>query len=286
MKTVLVPLDGSELSEDALKVAAPIVRAVKDGRLLLLRALETPRLSAWLPAEMMSLHQHEREMVASYLETKKQELEQQGLDVETILAPGPGPVDAVICECREGRADMVVMSSHGESGWVQYFLGSNAEKIARLVPTRILIVKGKKEVALPFNKILIPLDGSDLAQKAIPQAMDVSSGEAAEILLVGVSVAFKGHAFEGDIRAVVEPDVKRIQAYLNEQADWLRNQGYQVETLVRQGDPSNEILEAAKEENTDLILMARKGRSGLAKLFFSSVAETVLRSSSCSVMIV
>jgi nucleotide-binding universal stress UspA family protein len=85
---------------------------------------------------------------------------------------------------------------------------------------------------------------------------------------------------------VVEPDVKRIQAYLNEQAGWLRNQGYQVETLVRRGDPSNEILEAAKEENTDLILMARKGRSGLAKLFFTSVAETVLRSSSCSVMIV
>lgn len=284
-QSVLVPLDGSKLSEKALRVAESLVEGRKEAGLVLLRALETPRLSAWLPAEMLPLYEHEKQVVAQYLEDHKQTLAEKGIEARTILAPGPGPVDAVVSECSEGRANLVVMSSHGESGWIEFFLGSNTEKIARLAPTQILVVKGEKEPDLPFKKILIPLDGSERAQKALPIALDVAPGGGAQITLVGVSVVFKGHAFEGDMRTMVEPDFKRIQTYLDEQAEWLSSQGYEVNTTIKRGEPADEILKVAEEENSDLILMTSQGRTGFAVWLYGSVAERILRHSRCSVLV-
>lgn len=284
-QTVLVPLDGSQHSERALEVACSIA-AKRDGAgIALLRALETPRLSAWLPAEMLPLYDHEKKLVAHYLETKREALEKQGIEVRTMLAPGPGPIEAVVKECKEGRADLVVLSSHGQTGWIRLFLGSNAEKIARLAPASILMVKGTDEAAPTFKNILIPLDGSKRAEKAMNSALDIAPGGSASITLAGVSVVFKGHAFEGDMRAVVEPDLKRLEEYLDEQAEWLNAQGYQVDTVIRRGEPAEEILKLTEEISSDLVLMTSHGRTGLAVWLYGSVAERILRHSPCSVLV-
>jgi nucleotide-binding universal stress UspA family protein len=284
-KSVLVPLDGSKLSERALTVAESLVQSKQGASLTLLRALETPRLSAWLPAEMLPLYEHEKKLVAQYLDEKETALSAKGIEVRSVQAPGPGPVDAVITECSEGRSGLVVMSSHGETGWIEFFLGSNTEKIARLAPAQILVVKGKEAPELPFKRVLIPLDGSERAEQALPVALDVVPGGVANITLVGVSVVFKGHAFEGDMRTVVEPDYKRIQTYLDEQAEWLSSQGYQVDTLIRRGDPADEILKVAEEDKSDLVLMTSQGRTGFAVWLYGSVAERILRHSKCSVLV-
>lgn len=285
-QTVLVTLDGSKLSERALKVAESIVTSRGNARIALLRALETPRLSAWLPAEMLPLYEREKEMVAQYLEAHRSELEKKGIEAWTILAPGPGPVEAVVAECSKQGIALVVISSHGETGWIKTFLGSNAEKIARVVPSRILVVKGEEEPQLPFQRLLIPLDGSKMAESALPVALDVAPGGSALITLMGVSVVFQGHAFEGDLRTMVEPDYKRIQDYLDQQVEWLVGQGYQVETTIRRGAPAEEILKFASEDKTDLILMTSHGRTGLAAWLYGSVAERILRHSACSVLVI
>lgn len=284
-QSVLVPLDGSKLSEKALKVAESLVEGRQGAGLVLLRALETPRLSAWLPAEMLPLHQQEKTLVAEYLEAHRSALAEKGIEVRTVLAPGPGPVDAVVKQCSNDQVDLIVMSSHGQSGWIKFFLGSNTEKIAHLAPTQILVVKGEGEPKFPFTRILIPLDGSERAQSALPAALDIAPGGSASITLVGVSVVFKGHAFEGDIRTVIEPDYKRIQSYLDEQAEWLSSQGYQVDTVIKRGEPADEILKVAKEEQSDLILMTSQGRTGFDAWLYGSVAERILRNCECSVLV-
>jgi nucleotide-binding universal stress UspA family protein len=286
--SVLVPLDGSTYAEKALQAADTFLKSKNDGCLTILRALETPRLSAWLPAEMLSLHQREQEIVREYLEEKRKEWEGRGYEVRTVLAPGPGPVEATITECSEGRAQLVILTSHGASGWMEFFLGSNTEKIMRLCPAQILVIKSLEDdeqaAALP-KRILIPLDGSERAEKAIPQALDIAPGGSAKIILVGVSVVFKGHAFEGDMRTVVRPDLDRVQEYLETQAEWLSNQGYDVDVVVRRGDAAEQLLALAKEEDIDLILMTSQGRTGFAHWFYGSVAERIVRTSECSVLV-
>ncbi|MCA9776564.1 MAG: universal stress protein [Candidatus Eremiobacteraeota bacterium] len=284
-QTVLVPLDGSKLAERALKVAGSIATAREGAGVALLRALETPRLNAWLPAEMLPLHEHEKKVATQYLASQASLLEKQGIEVRTILAPGPGPVEAVVDECKAGRADLIVMSSHGDTGWLELFLGSNAEKIARLAPAKILVVKGEGDSPPPFKKILIPLDGSQRAETALPLALDVAPGGSASIILAGISVVFQGHAFEGDMRATVEPDLKRIQEYLDGQAEWLSSQGYQVDTVIKRGEPAEEILKLTEETETDLVLMTSHGRTGFAVWLYGSVAERILRHAPCSVLV-
>jgi nucleotide-binding universal stress UspA family protein len=283
--SILVPLDGSETSETALPVADALLQGKNNGSLTVLRALETPRLSAWLPAEMLPLHERERDLVQAYLEKKRQDLEGADYQVRTVMAPGPGPVDAVAEECSQGRVGLVVASSHGASGWIQSFLGSNTEKMLRTCDAHVLVVKNRKDAEPGFKKILIPLDGSKKAETAIPRALDIAPGGTAKITLVGVSVVFKGHAFEGDLKTFVEPDSKRISEYLESQAEWLSNQGYQVDVVVRRGDPAEEILDLASQEKSDLILMTSQGRTGFAAWRYGSVAERLLRHSKCSLLV-
>lgn len=286
--SVLVPLDGSKRAEQALEVADSFLKGKENVSLTILRALETPRLSAWLPADYLPISQREMDMVKAYLAQTAAAWEGRGYEVRTVLAQGPGPIQAITKECSEGRAGLVIMTSHGESGWVEFFLGSNTDKVLRSCPTRVLVLKSEnpEQPSGPvFQKILIPLDGSERAELAIPQALDLAPGGRAKILLVAVSVKFRGHAFEGDLKTIVEPDFKRLNEYLDKHAEWLSNQGYEVDSVVRRGEPSEEILKLAEEEKTDLILLTSRGHTGLMLWSFGSVAERILRHSDCSVMV-
>lgn len=284
--SVLVPLDGSQLSERALVVADRLLEGKEEGSLFVLRSLETPKLSAWLPVEMMSLHQRERELVREYLAQTQQKWSDKSYQVKTILGAGPGPVDDVVETCESKGIRLVVMSGHGYSGWIQAILGSNAEKILRRCRSPILVVKGdSEEDPGHFHNILVPLDGSQRAEVAMAKALAVAPGGSAKVTLVGVSVVFQGHAFEGDLRVVVKPDMSRIETYLEEQAEWLRNQGYDVDAVVTRGAPADEILKVAKEQKTDLILMTTQGQGDLPFWHYGSVAERVLRHCDCSVLV-
>lgn len=278
---ILVPLDGSELSERALAVADSLLNQKSDGQMIILRALETPSLSAWLPAETLPLHLSERQVVEDYLAQKEKDWSDRGYEVSTALYDGPAPFDAINAECSAKDPNLVVMASHGRSGWLR-LLGSTTEKVLSFCPTQIYVVRGTPRAA---SNILVPLDGSQRAEKALPQALDFAKGGRAKINLVGVSVVFQGHAFENDLKNLVEPDLAKIEAYLDEQAEWLRNQGLEVDVIVRRGQAAEQILEVAEEENNDLILMTSSGRSGLAKWLYGSVAERIIRYSKCSTLV-
>ena len=283
--TLLVPLDGSQLAERALPVADSLLQSRGGGRMLIFRALETPKMSAWLPAEMLDIYEQEREIVDEYLEKQLQEWSGRGYEVEVLRSQGPGPLPEVVKECENRAVHLIVMSSHGQSGWVESFLGSNTEKILRLSNVPVLVVRTEHESRAGGNRILIPLDGSKRAENALTQAIELAPGGSARITLIGVSVVFQGHAFEGDMRTTVEPDLKKINEYLEKHSEWLANQGYNVDIVVRRGNPAEEILQFSEENDTDLILMTTQGRTGLASWLYGSVAERVLRKSKCSVLV-
>jgi len=282
---ILVPLDGSELAELSLDVADRLLTGKSEGKLYLLRSLETPQFTAWLPADLLVVHEREKEIVSEYLDNQSDKLSQGDYEVTPVVGAGPGPVNDVISFCEEKEIDLIVITSHGASGWVKFFLGSNTEKILKMSRTKMLVLKAKENKIPEFKRILIPLDGSKRAESALPHALDIAPGGDAVITLVGVSVAFKGHAFEGDMKLHVEPDRKKIQEYLDNQAEWLSNQGYSVSTVVRRGEPHEEVLEQAAEEDADLILMTSQGRTGFDFWRYGSVAERIVSQSDCSVLI-
>jgi nucleotide-binding universal stress UspA family protein len=124
------------------------------------------------------------------------------------------------------------------------------------------------------------LDGSPVAEAIIPFILEIARPLGIAVALVRVLQLIPPMAIEGTrYFHAEEPEARRREAeeYLAPVAAKLRAGGVRVETVVRHGNPADEIVAAAREVGADLIAMTTHGRSGLGRLLFGSVAESVLR---------
>jgi len=141
-----------------------------------------------------------------------------------------------------------------------------------------------------YAKILVPLDGSALAERALPHASEIARATGAEVILVQVVRAPLGDAPEAgqseEIRAIREAATE-AQAYLGKIVGKLVKEGCaKVRPDVLEGSPAEGILGLAHKEDVDLIIMSTHGRSGVSKLLMGSVAEKVMLTTKRPVMLV
>jgi nucleotide-binding universal stress UspA family protein len=137
---------------------------------------------------------------------------------------------------------------------------------------------------MKIDKLLVPLDGSPLAEQALAKALDVAEGGSPTLLLLRAAEASTWPGVdptEEQIRVVHE-----AEEYLNAVQARLASKGiHKVETRVWYGPPAAAIVEAARVGHADLIVMTTHGRSGLGRLILGSVAEAVLRGTSTPIML-
>ena len=126
-----------------------------------------------------------------------------------------------------------------------------------------------------YKSILVPLDGSKLAEEILPEIEKVASCMQARIVLVRVC---RAHVFPGKdpTRAEVEV-VREAELYLNKIVDQFKARGFDAEAHVRYGDVAEEILTHGRRNDIDLISMSTHGRSGLGRWLLGSVAEKIVR---------
>lgn len=130
-----------------------------------------------------------------------------------------------------------------------------------------------------FKKILVPLDGSALAERAIDQVEKMAEGSGAEVLLLKVVPAPLGKVPEAgqmeESKAFAE-SVNRSKAYLDRFATRLRAISVKSRILIPSGEPHTEILAAAHKEDVDCIVMSTHGGTALARVLLGSTAEKVV----------
>jgi nucleotide-binding universal stress UspA family protein len=134
------------------------------------------------------------------------------------------------------------------------------------------------------KRIMVPLDGSPLAESALPEAFDLAREGATLVLMRAAEAARLPSAdpIEAQVRIVDEAEV-----YLADVAERARAAGAQgAETTVWYGAPAESIIEAADARGVDLIVMSSHGRSGLGRIVLGSVAETVLRGTTIPILLV
>lgn len=139
-----------------------------------------------------------------------------------------------------------------------------------------------------YKRAVIPLDGSPVAEAILPMILEIAGPLDMEVVLLRVVQPLASMVIEGARHIMVEAlESQHIDAveYLAPLAVELRNKGIRVETFVRRGVASDEILACARETASDLIAMTTHGRSGLGRLLFGSVAEEVLRHSDVPVFL-
>jgi nucleotide-binding universal stress UspA family protein len=128
-----------------------------------------------------------------------------------------------------------------------------------------------------FERILVPLDGSECAEIVLPKVEKLAADLKAKIALLRVAYA---HTFPGADPTEAEVKVVReAEAYLQKIEERLTAKGFKVDSHVRYGNDADEILDHAAQKDIDLIAMTTHGRSGVKRFLLGSVAEKILRHS-------
>ena len=287
IKTVLVPLDGSQFAEQGLLAACRMARET-GATLVLVRAVQ-------FYGDTNENEAMELEVVREaqqYLHALKQRLESDGFTVRTEVLPALA-ARAILFAAEAQHADVISMSTHGRSGLRYALLGSVAEVVVRRSRRPILLVRapdGPEQPApatTPFRNILVPLDGTRLGEAALSYLATEQLGHAAEDVILLRSVMptmvapmplMSGEGAAELFRAAeAETERHRVEA-----EEYLATSGKSYlqatewRTRVTIGDPVQEILGVASVEQADLIVMATHGRRGLDRLVHGSVARSVL----------
>ena len=262
MKKILVPTDFSKEAENALKVAAQLAKRY-DCEIYLLHMLEIPfqevdamSSHSALPEAMFFMklaHQRfEKVMASDYLE---------GLTVhETVKADSN--FGNVIETCHELGVDMIVMGSHGASGFKEMFIGSNAEKVVRTSDIPVLVIKNE-HANFTVNNFVFASDFKKDNKETYKQAVELAKAFDAKIHLLMVNTA-NNFSNTADSK-------KRIH-------NFIKDYPFDNYTLTVYNDESVEkgILNFSKEIDADLIGISTHGRQGIAHFFNGSISEDLV----------
>ena len=319
LKRILVPLDGSLLAEGALGVAARIAHA-SDGTILLLRVIGVPTTytpyvygsdMAQSPQLAQDLIDMEQDNAEKYLaEIGKIDL-LAGIQVETTIIPGSAGM-SILDTAKEEKVDLIVMSSHGETGFKRFALGSVAQYVSRHSSVPVLVLQG--DGSAPFSTstdashdshsitALVALDGSELAEASLEPAAYVVAALAipTQGTLVLSTVANKQaenvkHGSKEFMRDEAKKYLigigERLQGSeigkLNLVIEWAIEESKDVANALIETAEHGKALESSHElKGCDLIAIATHGRGGLKRLMAGSVTEKVLGSTSLPMLIV
>jgi nucleotide-binding universal stress UspA family protein len=219
-----------------------------------------------------------------------------GIRVDLRLQEAPEAHGEILAQAAALRPDLLVLGSHGRSGFQRWLLGSVTEKLIRQAPCPTMIVPQRAHDTPPdkpvqFRNILCPVDFSDASMRAMEHALSLAEEADAHLTLLHVievppelreQVALAGLDVDR-IRAAAEAEsLRRLRTLVPEQARTYCT----VETAVREGAAFRQILAAASETRADLVVMGVHGRGALDLLVFGSNTVRVIRGAACPVLIV
>jgi nucleotide-binding universal stress UspA family protein len=285
-RAILVPLDGSPLAEQALPLAARLARATDSALHLVhvhVAASPDPIAVEGLPVVDEELRSMAAEHERVYLERAAARLADGAF--RPIATRLTGPVTQSLSSyARDIRAGLVVMTTHGRSGFANLWLGSVAEGLARLSGTPLLLLRpgeGDTIGEVAFRRVLVPLDGSALAEEILEHAGALAAVDDGELALLRVvdtlpvpaSMPFH-ERFRLDERAVAA-ERAAAEEYL---AGLVARVGPRAgATVVEAEQPARAILDEAERLGADLVAVTTHGSSAVRGVALSSVTDKVLR---------
>jgi nucleotide-binding universal stress UspA family protein len=296
---ILVPLDGSSLAEQALPCGVTLARGLP-AELVLLRAI-------WIPpdiAEMLDESTPELNAIVGQLEAEAngylgklvEQLREAGLSARSVVRRGPA-AETILDYTDQVNVDQIVMATHGYSGVKRWTHGSVAERVLQAVRAPLLLVRvGERDLASDWqqparcSRILVPLDGSAVAEQILPTVASVAQAMNGELILFQVPIAHVTGWMTGEwylpIQGALDTAEEDAQAYLSTVAGRLKEQEVDVAIATSVGSVADCIIEYAQANHIDLIAMCTHGRTGMARWALGSMADKVLRAGGTPILLV
>jgi len=306
IRKIIVPLDGSPFGEHALPSALAIAR--RAGAEVQIVHVNVPAPLLYAGGEIVT----DLDLTTPLLEQGKKYLRAVAGRIAKIATVPitqrllDGPIaDALAADIETEKADLVVMCTHGRGPLSRFWLGSVADRLIRESTAPILLVRPQAESPdfcsdAALSRVLVPLDGSELAEQVLETVRGFSQLMGANLLLLRViqpvvlgnyvatpeGIAVYTEKLVEQLEEMEEQSFREAADYLDGVARHLRADGLAVRTRVVSHDqPSAAILDQARADSADLIALATHGRRGISRLFLGSVADKVLRGTSLPVLL-
>jgi nucleotide-binding universal stress UspA family protein len=293
---MLIPLDGSKTAEKVLPYARYLAGKLKVP-IELLAVIDIAEMATHISAEK-----------ARYLDT----LIEDGVRASTTYLRGIAttfPEAKVTCTVEKGRAEdsiiekgeadpglLITMATHGRSGLNRFLLGSVAEKVLRGSANPLLLIRAADEAKgigeARLTSIIVPLDGSELAESVLPMVATMAKLLDLEVVLFR-AFHIPYNTYAGDDGYMVNYD-ELIASVRDESNEYLEKKVAEVKklgvakvtALTKEGFAGDEIIALGRKTPDNLIAMCSHGRSGVRRFVLGSVTETVVRHSGDPVLVV
>ncbi|MGA3166899.1 MAG: universal stress protein [Terriglobia bacterium] len=275
-KRILCPVDFSEQSAAALRVAGGMAKAVGAELIILhvqhveapvyFTAAQAQTLKAQFRRNVRAAKHHANEFCNEYLSEPVK---------HSVMVLEGDPVSAILKAQKDLSADLVAMGTHGRGGLAHVRLGSISESVLRQAEVPILTVgpRTKYTPALgSIRRVLCPVNYSPLAQTTLEHAAALAARTGAELIVAHIEE---------------NPGGKDEQGALEQLCNWVPaniRARCAVKEVVKQGRAAEQIVAEAKKSRADLLVMGAQPRSLLGASFFGSTTELVIRSSPCPVL--
>lgn len=295
---ILVTLDGSPLAETILPYVVRMATSLN---------LPVSLLHAVDPDSISDLTAPER---GRYADQVEEDLKQRSSSyLSQIAASFPESVagechvhvgkaaDVIADYARREEKALIAMATHGYSGVKRMWLGSIAMKVLHVCANPMLLIRASEESKAAdettVSSIIVPLDGSGLAETVLPHAAYIAAGLGVPVTLFRVyslmptmySVAgYPSLELEGTARDRIKEEIER---YLSDKVEELRSRGVRdVDSVAVQGDAATEIIDMAEKTKHSMVAMSTHGKTGVARWVLGSVTDKVVRQSGDAVLIV
>lgn len=293
---LLVSLDGSQLSEGVLPYARFFSKTL-DIPVELLRVIEPETIS------IFSDPTHGRRADVVEASMKRSSLDYLGPVAGSFPNPSAvdcsvrigNPAEVIVGQGSAAAGALIAMATHGRSGVRRWLLGSVAEKVLRATTNHLFLVRpsgqaGSGGVAR-LERVLVTLDGSPLAERALPPAAVLAKKMNLEVVLLRVHTLLHAGYVADDYPPNLEQLTGQIReearSYLEEKVRQLQAEGLaRVSTLLLEGNAAGEIVDIARRTQENLVAMCTHGRSGIGRWMLGSVTERVVRHSGDPVLVV
>lgn len=296
LQSILVPLDGSPLAEQALPLAESI--AARAGCKLKLVLIHEPLILMEPGADYTKFELEMQKANHEYLKSVTARVRDRlGPSVSSAVLKGLPVVQTLTTHIRELGVDLVVMTTHGRGGLRRAWLGSVTDQLIRNSEIPILVVRPDEEEVAKSNavsEILVPLDGSPLAEAALEPAMNLARLWDAEISLVqvvrpivltsGAPVSFPS-GYSDQVTAIRRDTA---QDYIRDVAERIREAGLRSTGVAVIGTESipDTLINLAAPERVSLMVVATHGLGGFKRMVLGSVADKLVRGARVPVLVV
>ncbi|MDE2968582.1 MAG: universal stress protein [Chloroflexota bacterium] len=304
-KRILTPLDGSTLSEGIL----PYVRALAPALGARVELLHTHSSMTTYELEDMEGEEHASIMAAlepvqtrlrnqsvSYLSQVAHGLADLGVETRVSVRIG-SPSDQIVDVAEQEPDTLIAMSTHGRAGVGRWLMGSVTDRVLHTTMTPMLVVHPERfspspDSATAIQTLIVPLDGSDLAETVLPIAGAVAAAAGAGVHLVrvldeaGRSAMSVGQLAEAGVSEGTREEGDASE-YLGGKAEDLRRGGVtEVHTMVVRGNPAEEIEELSRNTPNSMLVACTHGRSGVGRAVMGSVTDRLVRHSGHPTLVV